>query len=358
MINNTERLKKIRYNVDNLLFDEVDFSDEAFAEFDEISRGELYLIHSQLKLFLFDATMLDDMEIARKLLPRGTMVDSLFHTMKFSSPNMLMHIPTTEDEFQRFWSALEQMQYLLAEHTGSYGYYLCAIFKAEILYFTGRYRASLSLVEPIARALRLQGDTLQATLAYYTLIRCHLALGMPAEARMGISCVVNWAKEGPLQHEAYSIIRSWLNVTTGWSGDSPRYHIVPDGTIVPVFEDRTVAIQQGICQLCGSEADFGKLAAQFGTTLFNVRELYMKVYQVVVSYQTATQPLSETNLPEVFQIVRDTGMIQTIIDYGKQIVPTLTAALAQGIFDSEWLSEMIERANEFEQYICAFRDED
>lgn len=359
MHTDSSQLSAVLSAVDQLLFEEVDFSDAALEKLNPLLRGNLYLIRAQLRLMIGDAAMTADCRRALALLPQNVRQKSIYATMRLTSPSSMLMFPGDAEGFRELWEAIEATEGPLTALTGPCGASLTANVKSEIRYFQAKYRESLESAEPVFDRFKRRGEfPLAAMMTGYNILRSRIALGHYEKAREVLAAIIRHSGESPEHRSVYAAIRLWVNVITGWGGDNPRYHYVPDGTILPVIEDRIAAIHQKTRLPQGSEAPLERLAESWDGGRLTMRKFYRKIYCIVVAHLCATQPLAETDAPEVFRIARDTGLIQPIIEYGKQIVPMLTAAKNERLFDGRWLTEVIERADAYDDHISGFRNED
>lgn len=350
-------LTKIRYDIDHFIFDNVKLYDEILSKIDIEACGELYLLRAQLKLLLGDSSMLEDCIEAQKLLPKSVQYESLFATMEFKFNNCFICFCTNKARFQKQLSVIDQLQPMLENLTGIYGTYFCAQIKGEILYYCGKYQEAISIIEPSYLYFKNQHDSIHAMLAGHVLLRCYLAQGYHEKARRIVSSLFLWSKEGNNQMSIYQSIRMWLNLTTGWSGDNPRYHITPDGATIPFLEDRILAIRKGMSKPHPDENALIQLSQNWQYQNYSMVNYYVQIYHIVVSYYSSLQTIHELALPEILSIAHNTGIVQPIIEYGAHIIPLLTDAFKEQLYDKVYLTDIIHQANKYEKCLCQYREE-
>jgi hypothetical protein len=350
-------LSGLRNAIDTFSLKDIDLSDETIERSKESVRGELYLTRAQLKMLSSDYTALDDLLLAQRLLPGETRVKSIYATMLRSESTGGVAIPLRQGLFKRFTDILDPAQKILAAYTGSCGENICNLVKGEILYFSGKFDEAVAVLLTALQYFRRQNQPIRIMQCDYHLLCCYLAQGKPEYASHVIFDLIHWSKRGSAEQTLYKTIRLWLNITTGWSGDTPRYYVVPDGTVIPLLQDRADAVRQGIAEHSGRETFLLELSRRWGQPKISLRELYMMLYTALVAFNDSAASLPRLNLPEIFTISRDVGFVQHITEYGRQIVPLLKAASQHNLFDRAYLSELILRANQYEKCICLFRDE-
>lgn len=320
--------------------------------------GEVYSLLAQAKLFLCDATLEEDLQNADRLHPDASPTSPFFADCATTSPNTFFLIPLGDKAFTRFAGALRAAQPLFQKHCGDIGYRMNRQIESEIRYYWGQLDEAIALAEPLYYAAIEQEDLTMAIHAGYTLIRCYLAKGETIFPI--ISRIIEWARAYPGTHYAamYEVIRQWANATTGWSGDTPRYHTTPMGTIMPVLDDRVDAIVQGIGEPASSEKPFDEFLRGQGTSHLNMRGFYVEIFNAMTRYKFSTRAMAEEAFYASYQISLETGLIMPFVEYGLQIVPLLEYILDEDLlykYDEGWVRRIIDYATRYEENLQWFR---
>lgn len=347
----------LRKKIQTLDYRDIDLSDDAIEGKEPNKRGELYLLRAQLKALTADGSLLGDCFKARELLKKGKTVECAYSFMRLANPGSLSLIPKQRGMYAEYLKALFEAQEIFFEYSGDCGKNILTLVRSEALYYTHEYEEAASLAFPLVQEFISQDKIECAMFASYVLLRCYLAAAKPDNARKVVFDLFEWSKKGKDFYRLYGIMRSWLNLTTGWSGDSLRYHTVPDGTVIPVLEDRAAAIKQGIGEYTDYEFFVLNLSEKFNKSAMTMPDFYLMIYKIMVEFNSCARPIAELNLPEVFNIVYDTGLIQPLIEYGEQIIPLLKAAAKEGLFDREWLHLLTRRAQSYERSLKLFRSD-
>lgn len=322
--------------------------------------GEVYLLRAQLKLFTCDETLLDDLTAADELLQGASRIPPFFDTFEPLSPNTFFMFPPTEGGVARFQKALRDAHDLLDKYCGARGVEMSEQVESEILYFTGRIVEAIALSEPMFERFAQEKNYAMAIPAGYTLLRCCMATGR--DTYPVISAIFKWSRDYPESccPSMYKVIRSWANVTTGWSGDTPRYHTMPTGGILPALEDRIDAIEHGIAELTTTEIPFAEMRRADGAAFCTMRELYVDVFKMMVDFKFHALKGAEHAFRAFYTTSRNTGLIMPIVEYGHQIVPLLESVLeadAGKEYDAQWIENLIDLSSRYEKRLRRFRAE-
>lgn len=316
---------------------------------------DVYLLRAQVKLFAADETMLDDLNAAFKLgvTPKA---GCIFSSWLPQDPNSFVVFSKEKGTLGRFLEALPKAGDLLSHWYGEDGHLMASQIQSEILYFT----AKLDEAAAIARKQRERvGSSAAAMMASYVLFRCYLAMGETKNAQAAMLDIIKLSGDNASSAscpQMYRTIRDWANITTGWSGDTPRYHETPDGSVLPVLEDRTAAIQKGIAKLGPTEKPFFEYAALCSDSIYTVRNLYMDIFYTLYDYRAGQLEQMGSYFRRVYEISRNSGIIMPLVEYGMQIVPLLKHILTEDKeYEGKWLHETITLAEKYEQSIDEFR---
>lgn len=318
--------------------------------------AEAHLLCAQLKIMTADESFQDELSKAE-----GAKIQlkhpCLYLKWQPKDPNGLIIYRKKEGNLQCFLDALDKREKRLERWYGNAGLDMCRQIKSEILYFMGRVREAAEIAEDLFEGTK--GNCAKYITAGYALIRCYLALDeidMAQETMLGIIRAVNTSAESDTGRIAYRAIRRWVNITTGWGGDMPRYHHTPDNVVLPVLEDRISEIINGIDQLGPTEqpfADFSQLEYDDSKT---VRDLYMDIFRCVHAFRMRELSYSDPKFEEAYSASRPNNLIMPFVEYGKQIVPLLNYIIeSKNKYDREWIENIIVLAERYEESINSYR---
>lgn len=217
--------------------------------------GEMHLCRAHLKMLISDVTFEEDLLSAESLLPEGSRYPPLFEGLAPQSPNGFILFYNQENSLPRFLDALERLERKTEKYCGSFGLHMNRQLQSEILYYMGEVQRAGAIASVVRSYALKRGEDALAVMAGYSLLRCNLVIGNIGDTEEEIMRIFRCIKRAPHSRHAkmYETMRDWLNLTTGWSGDTPRYYQSPDGTMLPIFEDRIIAIQKGISTLGPTE---------------------------------------------------------------------------------------------------------
>lgn len=330
------------------------------AEAEGCDRGEALLSRAQVKLLCADPTFPQDLIAARVLLPSGSRYAPLLKTYAFSEPNSFVVFSATAGSVRQYLDALDASFGLLEELCGKEGLELGRQMQSEILYFSGRFDEALSIVESMSAWGGEPYD--RAMMAHYARLRCSLAIGDMAAMEDSLERMIRLTKGrfSSLDSSIYQTIRSWVNLTTGWSGDTPRYTITPEMNIFPALEDRAEAIRKGIHRLGSSEAPFAEYARLTRRNVRTMRDLYIDIYNMLLMYKYSDHEKALELFDTIYPCARGNEMIMPFAEYGKQIVPFLEHAMETkpGIYEKEWMKGLISVSERYEISLSRHRNDD
>lgn len=315
---------------------------------------DVRLMNAQLKLFTCDDSMADDLEHAGKL--QGKPIFPCLSTKWLpQDPNGFVVFRLSAGSLQRFLQALPAAKAAMEGWYGSPGRCMVQQIEGELLYFGGRWHEALPLMKD--QLTHLADDCVGTLMARYVCFRSHLALGQAKEAEADMLDIIRAVKAAP-QHPTcariYKTIREWSNLTTGWCGETPRYHHIPGGPALPVLEDRVAAIQKGISTLGPTELPFVTLAALKDQDVYTVRQLYMDVFHALYHFRERDLDASQTHFRLAMRVSAASGVIMPFVEYGRQIVPLLEAFRDMEEYAS-LIEKMIRLAGQYERGVEAYR---
>lgn len=335
---------------------EFDDFEDLFQEMLSASSGEglqeAHRMRAQIKLFAADETLLGDLERGEGEEPPA--LPCLGRQWVFDSPNRFVVFNRAQGGLDRFVRALPAAEEGLARWYGAAGRSMARQMQAEILYYRGDAQAALAIAHEYRQSpLRHSGDDIAL---FYLLFRCYLALGEQEGAKESMLQMVKLARGYPECEEPYQTVREWTNMTTGWSGDTPRFHHVPGAGEIPVLEDRLEAVRKGIPELSASEKPFAAYARRAYRGSLTMRRHYMDVFYTILWYQAGDFRQMEASFLRACRVSLSTGIVMPFVEYGKQILP-----LFRHIRDSEiacppeWMEKIYRLAERYEESLEVYR---
>lgn len=312
---------------------------------------EAYLMQAQIKLFSCDDTLLGDLEVAGRAAfsPRYPSLNTLWLS---DCPNRFVVFSPQQNALQALVKMLPGAGAMLRRWYGEIGEGMVRQIAGELLYFMGRFDDAVYLAGD-----RPQAQTpLDALLTQCTLFRCYLATGYPEKAQQCVLNMVALSKAHPQCMSSYQTFREWANATTGWSGDTPRYHEGPAGDDQPLLEDRLNAIRRGISRMSQYEEPFVDYALSRYKDAYTVRRHYMAIFHALYWYNAGDCAQMKYHFDEAYRISSATGLMMPFAEYGRQILPLLKHVEKSGTnYSKEWLDKLSSLANQYEDGLNAYR---
>ena len=338
---------ELRFDHFNELFNEI------ISGLSGQERADAYLMLAQIKLFAADDTLLDDLEKAEPANANPGF-PCLIKKWQSDRPNRFVAFRKTPGKLRDFIRILPGAGKTFGRWFGNAGYSMALRMRSEIGYFTGRFDEAIALAEE--HLLIDPENYTDAILSQCVLFRCYLATGEPEKAEQSMMDMIRLSKAYPECAESYKAIRIWANLTTGWSGDSPRFHNNPEGKIQPVLEDRLSAIQNGFSRESLLEVPFIKfLESKYGDT-YTIREYYMLIFHALYWFYIGDSGKAESYFIEAYTIASATGLDMPFVEYGKQILPLLWFIKGADLPCShKWLDAIASLAEQYEESINAYR---
>lgn len=324
---------------------------ELFAELAPALPAEAYLMRAQIKLFVADATLLDDLDQA------GQGVSLQFPCLNnhwiADSANRFVVFNPAPHALQRFLRQLPRAERELTHWYGETGGSMVRQMQSGILYFLGEFSEAIRLAEQQDTKPENKTD---AILAQCVRFRCYLALGCKDRAEEAMLEMIRISKKHPECQRSYQAIRGWANLTTGWSGDTPRFCDDHSGNMLPVFEDRLEAIRQGVSRMSPMERPFVEYAARGCEEVYTMRQYYMDIFHALYWFQAGDCERMESNFLRAYRIALASGLTTPFVEYGEQIAPLFQHILHSGIACShDWLAAILSLAEQYEENLDAYR---
>lgn len=314
---------------------------------------DAYLIQAQIKLLTADETLLADLEKAEQIDGRPHF-PCLNRYWLADSPDRFSIFPKPPGALESFVNALPQVEEKLFHWYGEPGRRMVRQIHSEILYFSGRFHEAIDLAKPWENPEGTGG--MDDILVQCVLFRSYLAIGSPEKAQQCMINMVRMSKSHPECLASYQAIRSWANLTTGWSGDSPRYYNDSQGKMLPALDDRLEAIRKGFSRTSAFEEPFVKFAKQRGGEVYSFRQYYMDVFHAIYWFYAGDDQQANSKFMKSYRLALASNLTMPFIEYGEQIIP-----LMQYVRDSElecsddWISMIIAQAEAYEKSLDAYR---
>lgn len=321
------------------------------------------LSRAQMKLLTTDSTIYSDLRQASRLLPDGLKdnTDSLLSEFTFHSPNGFFIISRRPGALPEYLNALEGSQDMIGQFFGENGSLIASQLESEILYHMGNFRGALRIAQGLASNLEKKGRYDSVMLAQHVLLRCHLAVGDIKNVNKTMLYMINFTKAtlGSLENNIYQSIRSWFNITTGWSGETQRYYTTPDHEVYPVLADRAQALQHGIAQPRSTEIPLTQYASAVQDDVYELRTLYSDIYDMLLAFKYKSPDNSLPLFDPIYRATFENRLIMPFAEYGEQIIPFLEYISSQksGCYNMEWISRLIHVSASYEQGLKKLREE-
>lgn len=310
-------------------------------------------MRAQIKLLITDASCLTDLHSAGEAFatPRYPCLGTQWLS---DSPNRLMIFFKRPGALREFLQMLPSAEEALAKWYGDAGSAMVRQIHSEILYFSGKPREALDIAK-----VHRPTDAVTATdaiLAQCTLFRCYLATGFPQKAEQSMLEMIRISKDHPECADAYQSIRHWANLTTGWSGENPRFLRGPQGEKLPVLEDRLEAIREGYSRISPLEDPFVRYAQQRYQDTYTMRSYYMDIFHAIYWFQAGDTRQADACFQKACQIALATGLIMPFAEYGRQIIPLLRQASENDAHcPKAWYERLLSLSERYEEFLEAYR---
>ena len=280
---------------------------------------EAYLLRAQIKLYTTDLTILDDLSKAETAGGGKPQFPLLKSKWKGDAPNRFSVFPGAPGALKMFLDALPQIREKLIFWYGEQGHIAARQIEYEIYYFMGNTEKAKALAEEqYTSKTRDNLDTIWALITQY---RCNLALAERQKAEQNMFEIIRCSKAYPECVEIYKAFRSWVNLTTSWSGDSLRFYEDENGEKQPIFKDRLDGIKMGNARTSSCEMPFIEYAARSYGDALMIRQIYMVVFHAMYWISMNDCKQGEIYFLKIYEIMRASDILMPFIESGEQISP-------------------------------------
>ncbi|QQO07814.1 tetratricopeptide repeat protein [Breznakiella homolactica] len=313
---------------------------------------DAYLMRAQIKLFASDETFKEDLEKAAAIQAEPRF-PCLSRQWLSDSPNRFIVFNNEPGEVQKFLQMLPDAEKKLGNWFGTAGVCMVRQILSGILYFSGQFSEAI-------RAAREQQDMdpenhTNRILSQGILFRSYLAAGIPEKAEEAMLEMVRLSNEYPECVKPYQAIRTWANMTTGWSGDAPRFFNNFQGKTMPVLDDRQAGIQKGFGRASTLETPFVEYAKASYTQFYTIRQYYVDIFHVLYWFHTGNLYQTSSHLLNVSHTALASGLIMPFVECGGHIMPVLQHLRDHGSCSPELLARVVSLTEEFEESINTYR---
>lgn len=321
---------------------------EAKTPSDEL--GEAYLFRAQIKLYTSDLSILDDLKKAEKA-NKPPLFPPLITVWKGDGLNHFMLFPKAQGALQAFLAALPLIGKKLFHWYAVQSDVIISQLQGEILYFQGKIHEILPFVD-IQRAIS-SPNPINIILALILEYRYYLAQAESEKAHECMFDIIRCSKAYPECVKIYKEFRRWANLTTGWSGDSPRVYEDEAGEKQPVLADRLEGIRLGFAQDTPFELSFFEYAKACYTDCYSLRQYYMDWFHAMYWLSVGDFKQAECYFYKVYQIAADSGIYMPIYECGVQVMPMMKHLIKKGTCLP--LDNLIQRSTQYEAALNKYR---
>lgn len=314
---------------------------------------DVYGMRAQIKLYAAADTALADAAAASQpgLPPQFPCLNAKWLP---DSANRFVVFSKAPGALDRFSGTLAQVAEHLDQLYGGPGRNMVRQVQSEILYFQGHFDKAIQLARQ--QLVAVPANSASVILALYVMLRSHLAGGESSEAGQCMMEIIRASRASAECLAPYRVVRSWANLTTGWSGETPRFRMESVEDPTPVLDDRLDAIRDGITRLSRLEEPFAEYARRSYEDAYVMRDFFMDVFYAIYWHQSGDLAQSDLSFAKAYRIAADSGLPMPFVEYGKQILPLLERAKGDERYDAEWLDRVSALASQYEAGLDAFRD--
>lgn len=314
---------------------------------------EAYLMRAQIKLFASDQSIMDDLEIVKQTSsqPKFACLNTVWGS---DSANRLIVCGNMPGSLMRFLGDLPRAREVMSALYGEPGDVMVRQMLCNVFYFVGKIEEALLLAEePFSPEYDNPTDDLLMRGMRY---RCYLALGETSKAEQCIMEIIRFSRRYPECVAPYRAFRGWANITTSWSGDSPRFYRDKMDTPHPVLEDRLELIRDGASRTTRLEAPFVNYATRHYADAYPLREFYMDLFHAIYWLSIGDRHQIEMSCALLCDMVNATGIITPVVECGEHAAALLRYLSQNALVCSKsWLDKVISMAQQYEQTLEAYR---
>lgn len=314
---------------------------------------DAFLMQAQIKLFSGDETLLSDLEKAEKFdgMPKFPCLNSSWLP---DSNNRFVVFKKTPGSLRHFLETLSLTKEQFYRWYGEAGVGMVNQVRSEILYFWGCFDEAIGLAQQ--QYNNNESKSTDKMLSLYVLFRCYLATGAIKNAQQSMLDIVRISRNFPECIGSYQNIRNWANLTTGWSGDTPRFNCTTPGVMTPILDDRLTAIRNGISRLSVLEEPFVEYAQDNYEEAYTVRQYYMDIFHAIYWFQSGYFQQAESNFMRAYSISLASGLAMPFVEYGKQMIPLLEhVKKSDASCSHDWIDMILSFAEQYEDSLNAYR---
>lgn len=312
---------------------------------------EAYLLRAQIKLYVTDLTILDDLKKAE--MTGGTLrFPPLCIFWKSDGVNRFIVFPTADSALKDFLTALPVIQGKLYRWYDGQSDIMVRQVQCEIYYFMGEVEKALALSKGQYKAGdKSSTETMYALTLQY---RCFLGMAEPEKAQQCMFEIIRMSKTYPECVDIYAQFRSWANMTTGWSGDSPRFYEDEDGETQPFLSDRVDGIKSGLSNDTILEMPFIKYGGFYAYNgAYSLRQYYMDLFHAIYWLSVHDYKQAQSYFQKIYEVMMTSGVLMPIIECGGQVMPLLK--YIQKNNTTLCLDRLMARAAQYEKGLWRYR---
>lgn len=313
---------------------------------------EAYLMQAQIKLRACDRTAWTDLQSIKPFegIPQFPCLADIW---RVDAPNRLGVFCKAPDALNNFFHTLAHVRKEMTRWYGEPGVVMVRQLQCEIKYFMGEIEEAMKLAEEQYRS-PAKNNTISA-LSQGLRFRCYLAMGLPRQAEECMLDMIRMSQEFPECFAIYRTLREWANLTTNWSGDTPRFYNASDGKKRPVLEDRLESIRMGIAKTTPLEDPFMRYAELHYEDAYNLRQYYMDFFHVMYWFEAGDYQQAEACFNKLYTIASASGLRMPLVEYGEQILPLLHYVKNMNWHCSQqWLEQIAAQARCYERGLRAY----
>ena len=271
------------------------------------------------------------------------------------APNRFIVFPKTPGDLHIFLQTLPQIQEELGKQYGEQGRMAARRITCEISYFLGHTEEALAFA--MEHGSIKSSSSMDTVLSLCLLFRCCLAMGLPQKAEECMLELIRSAQADPKCLPAYRALRIWANLTTGWSGETPRFYDTPDGKRLPVLDDRLKSIRMGAARTTPLEEPFVSYAERRYKGAYAVRQYYMDLFHAMYWFQMGEHKQAEFYFFNLYSVASTSGLLMPFVECGRQIAPLLRHMRSVAApHAQDWIAGVLAHAEQYEKNLDTYRD--